>query len=247
MDRQTVFDYIKKKYKVLPEYPWRRYDSNAVFRHNDNKKWFALVMEMQRDKLGFSGTEYVDVVNLKIDDMFFRDMIIRENGILPAYHMNKMHWITVLLDGTVAEEKIFELIDMSFLATASAKKKEKVRPPKEWIIPSNPKYYDIIHAFDNTDVIDWKQGAGIKKGDMIFMYVGAPVSAILYKCKVTETNIPYQYQDKNLMITALMKIKLLRRYDPSQFTFDVLKSEYGIYAVRGPRGIPNSLSEALEK
>ena len=204
-------------------------------------------MEMQRDKLGFSGTEYVDVVNLKIDDMFFRDMIIRENGILPAYHMNKMHWITVLLDGTVAEEKIFELIDMSFLATASAKKKEKVRPPKEWIIPSNPKYYDIIHAFDNTDVIDWKQGAGIKKGDMIFMYVGAPVSAILYKCKVTETNIPYQYQDKNLTITALMKIKLLRRYDPSQFTFDVLKSEYGIYAVRGPRGIPNSLSEALEK
>ena len=161
--------------------------------------------------------------------------------------MNKMHWITVLLDGTVAEEKIFELIDMSFLATASAKKKEKVRPPKEWIIPSNPKYYDIIHAFDNTDVIDWKQGAGIKKGDMIFMYVGAPVSAILYKCKVTETNIPYQYQDKNLTITALMKIKLLRRYDPSQFTFDVLKSEYGIYAVRGPRGIPNSLSEALEK
>ena len=247
MDRQTVFDYIKKKYKVLPEYPWRRYDSNAVFRHNDNKKWFALVMEMQRDKLGFSGTEYVDVVNLKIDDMFFRDMIIRENGILPAYHMNKMHWITVLLDGTVAEEKIFELIDMSFLATASAKKKEKVRPPKEWIIPSNPKYYDIIHAFDNTDVIDWKQGAGIKKGDMIFMYVGAPVSAILYKCKVTETNIPYQYQDKNLTITALMKIKLLRRYDPGQFTFDVLKSEYGIYAVRGPRGIPNSLSEALEK
>lgn len=82
---------------------------------------------------------------------------------------------------------------------------------------------------------------------MIFMYVGAPVSAILYKCKVTETNIPYQYQDKNLTITALMKIKLLRRYDPSQFTFDVLKSEYGIYAVRGPRGIPNSLSEALEK
>jgi predicted DNA-binding protein (MmcQ/YjbR family) len=247
MDRQTVFDYIKKKYKVLPEYPWRRYDSNAVFRHNDNKKWFALVMEVQRDKLGFSGTEYVDVVNLKIDDMFFRDMIIRENGILPAYHMNKMHWITVLLDGTVAEEKIFELIDMSFLATASAKKKEKVRPPKEWIIPSNPKYYDIIHAFDNTDVIDWKQGAGIKKGDMIFMYVGAPVSAILYKCKVTETNIPYQYQDKNLTITALMKIKLLKRYEPDRFTFDVLKSEYGIYAVRGPRGVPNSLSEALEK
>jgi predicted DNA-binding protein (MmcQ/YjbR family) len=247
MDRQIVFDYIKKRYKVLPEYPWHRYDSNAVFRHTDNKKWFALVMDVQRDKLGLCGDDGVDVVNLKMDDMFFRDMIIREDGILPAWHMNKIHWITVLLDGTVPDEKVFELIDMSFLATASAKKKEKIRPPKEWLIPSNPKYYDIIHAFDDTDVIDWKQGAGIKKGDTVFMYVGAPVSAILYRCKVTETNIPYQYQDKNLTITALMKIRLLKRYDPDRFTFDVLKSEYGIYAVRGPRGVPNSLSEVLEK
>ena len=131
--------------------------------------------------------------------------------------------------------------------TASVKKKEKVRPPKEWIIPSNPKYYDIIHAFDETDVIDWKQGAGIKKGDTVFMYVGAPVSAVLYKCKVMETNIPYQYQDRNLTIKALMKIQLLKRYAPEQFTFEVLKSEYGIFAVRGPRCIPDSLSTALEK
>ena len=73
------------------------------------------------------------------------------------------------------------------------------------------------------------------------------VSAVLYKCKVTETNIPYQYQDKNLTISALMKIRLLKRYAPEQFTFEVLKSEYGIFAVRGPRGVPNSLSEALKK
>ena len=127
----------------------------------------------------------------------------------------------------------------------SKKKKEKVRPPKEWIIPSNPKYYDIIHAFDDTDTIDWKQGAGIKKGDTVFMYVGAPVSAVLYKCKVTETNIPWQYQDENLTIKALMKIQLLKRYNSTQFTFEVLKSEHGIFAVRGPRGVPNSLSATL--
>ena len=272
MDRQTVFDYIKKKYHVLPEYPWRKYDSNAVFRHTDNKKWFALVMDVQGNKLGLSGSEYIDVVNLKMDDLFFRDIIIKEDGIMPAYHMNKMHWVTVLLNGMVPEKRVLELIDMSFLATASAKKKEKVRPPKEWIIPSNPKYYDIIHAFDETETIDWKQGAGIKMGDTVFMYVGAPVSAVLYKCKVTETNIPYQYQDKKretpphirsaasrsphtsstsskrlpLTISALMKIRLLKRYAPEQFTFEVLKSEYGIYAIRGPRGVPNSLSSALK-
>ena len=247
MNRQTVFDYIKKKYKVSAEYPWRRYGSYGVFRHSDNNKWFALVMDVPADKLGLSGTDCVDVINLKTDDLFFRDMIIREDGIMPAYHMNKLHWITVLLDGTVPEEKVFDLIDMSYMATASAKKKEKIRPPKEWIIPANPKYFDIVHAFDDRDVIGWKQGAGIKKGDTVFMYVGAPVSAVMYKCKVLETGIPYEHENKYITIRALMNIKLQKRYDPGQFTFEVLKAEYGIYAVRGPRGIPHSLSAALNR
>lgn len=246
MDRQTVFDYIKKKYKVLPEYPWRK-NSGAVLRHADNKKWFALVMDVQSDKVGLTGTDYVDVINLKVDDIFFRDLIIQENGIMPAYHMNKMHWISVRLDGTVPEERVFDLIDMSYMATASAKKKEKIRPPKEWIIPANPKYFDIVHAFDDTDTINWKQGAGIKKGDTVFMYVGAPESAVMYKCKVIETDIPYTHEHKYITIKALMKIRLQKRYAADRFTFETLKTDFGIYAVRGPRGISNSLSAALKK
>lgn len=244
--RQKIIDYIKKKHKVSAEYPWKRYPNYAVFRHSDNNKWFALIMEVAGEKLGMGTTDYIPVVNLKVDDLFLRDMLIQQNGFIPAYHMNKQQWITVFLDGSVKEEEIFDLIDASFMATASAKKKQKIRPPKEWIIPANPKYYDIVHAFDDTDEISWKQGAGIKTGDTVFMYVGSPVSAILYKCKVTETDIPYKYQDENLTIKALMKIKLLKRYKPDRFTFDVLKEEYGIYAVRGPRGITNSLSEALK-
>jgi predicted DNA-binding protein (MmcQ/YjbR family) len=246
MDRQTVFDYIKKKYRVTPEYPWKRDNTSAVFRHADNNKWFALVMDVKGDRLGLPTEEFVDAVNLKIDDLVFRDMIIKEDGIMPAYHMNKMHWITVLLDGSVPAKRVYGLIDMSFMATASAKKKAKFRPPKEWIIPSNPKYYDSVHAFDNTDIIDWKQGAGIRKGDTVYMYIGAPVSAVLYKCKVIETDIPYKFENKYLTIKALMKIQLLKRYEPDRFTFEVLKEKYGIYAVRGPRGIPNSLSAALK-
>ena len=122
-----------------------------------------------------------------------------------------------------------------------------MRPPKEWIIPANPDYYDIVHAFDDDQEIEWKQDRGVKAGDAVFLYVGAPVSAILYKCRVMETDIPYHYSDENLTITAVMKIKLQKRYKPSQFTFEKLKEKYGIYAVRGPRGIPDSLSEALKK
>ncbi|MCH5256563.1 MAG: MmcQ/YjbR family DNA-binding protein [Lachnospiraceae bacterium] len=245
--RELVFAYVKKKYKISPEYPWAKYDSNAVFRHSDNKKWFALVMSVEKDKLGLSDFGYVDVINLKIDDIMFRDILIQKEGILPAYHMNKQHWITVLLDGTVDAAEVYDLIDSSFIATASKKKKEKIRPPKEWLIPANPKFYDIEHAFDNEEIIKWKQSSSIKVGDTIFIYVTAPVSAILYKCKAVEVDIPYNYEDKNLTITTVMKIKLLRKYDYGQFTFDILKEEYGIYAVRGPRGVPNSLSHKLKE
>ncbi len=161
--------------------------------------------------------------------------------------MNKEHWISVLLDGTVEEDQVYDLIDVSFAATASKAKRAKIRPPKEWIIPANPKFYDIEHAFDEAEIIDWKQSSSIKVGDTIFMYVAAPVSAILYQCKAVEVDIPYDYQDRNLTITTLMKIKLIRRYDPAQFTFDRLKEEYGIYAVRGPRGVPSSLSHELKR
>ena len=99
-------------------------------------------------------------------------------------------------------------------------------------------YYDSVHAFDHTDEIEWKQGAGIKKDDIVFMYVGLPVSAVLYKCVVTETDIPWHFETKGLTILKLMRIKLLKRYDPKKFTFEVLKDEYGIFAVRGPRRIP---------
>lgn len=251
--REEVLTYIKKKYQTSPEYPWAKYDNNAVFRHKDNKKWFALVMCVGRDRLGFSGKESsdaenteIDVINLKIDDMMFRDILLGQAGIIPAYHMNKEHWITVFLDGTVEKEKVFQLIDLSFAATASKKRKEKIRPAKEWIVPANPKFYDILHAFDTRDTIEWKQSNNIKAGDTVFLYVAAPVSAILYRCRAVEVDIPYNYRDENLSITALMKIKLLKRYDPKQFTFEKLKTEYGISALRGPRGVPYGLSHALK-
>ena len=172
--------------------------------------------------------------------------MIQQEGYYVGYHISRGNWISIVLDGTVPLDAITHLIDVSYNVTASKKTKQKNRPPKEWLIPSNPKYYDIIHAFDNTDVIDWKQGAGIKKNDTVFLYVGAPVSAILYQCKVTEVDIPYDYHSSELTITKLMKIKLIKRYKPEQFTFERLKSEYGIFAVRGPRGVPNSLSAALK-
>ncbi|MBO4243167.1 MAG: MmcQ/YjbR family DNA-binding protein [Clostridiales bacterium] len=245
MYREKVFEYIKSQYGEEPDYPWERDNDSAVFRHRENRKWFALVMTVRKSRFGLDSDEPVHAMNLKIDDPLLHDMLIHEEGIYPSYHMNKTHWISVLLDGTVPEDNIFNLIDISFRATAPHRRKKADRPPKEWLIPANPKYYDAVHIFDDTDETDWKQGAGVRTGDTIYLYVAAPVSAILFKCRVTKTDIPYEYKSKDLSIKALMKIKLLKRYDPSDFTFEVLRDEYGVNAIRGPRGIPNSLSSDL--
>ncbi|WP_317302612.1 MmcQ/YjbR family DNA-binding protein [Acidaminococcus timonensis] len=246
--REKIFEYVKKKYGTEPDYPFRLGRTPItypVLRHEDNRKIFALFMDVPMDKLGLDGTERVDIINVKIGDPFLADMLSQQTGYYHGYHISRGNWISIRLDGTVPFEDICRWIDESYVVTASKQKRQKMRPPKEWIVPANPKYYDIGHAFDRVKEIDWKQANGIKTGDIVYMYVASPVSAILYKCKVTKTDIPYDYRDGSLTITALMRIRLQKRYKQGKFTFDKLKDEYGIYAIRGPRGIPHSLSEAL--
>lgn len=244
--KEQLFAYIKKKYDALPEYPWIRYPGYAVFRHSDNQKWFALIMNVPINKLGIDGTEIVDILNVKMSDPFLADLLVQQEGFFRGYHISKGNWISILLNGTIAFEEICKYIEESYTATASKATKHKIRPPKEWIVPSNPKYYDIEAAFSKSDEIDWKQGKGIKTGDTVFMYVAAPVSAILYKCQVIKTDIPFEFDEGKVHMASLMKIKLLKQYNPKQFTFDVLGKEYGIFAIRGPRGIPHNLSKALK-
>lgn len=114
MNREEFQKFIEEKYGVLPEYPWASMPSFAVFRHDNNKKWFAVVMTITKDKLGLDSTDNIDVVNLKCDPLM---SVTKENGIFPAYHMSKTHWISVLLDGTVDEEKIKWLLNLSFELT----------------------------------------------------------------------------------------------------------------------------------
>ena len=243
--REDIFAYVKQKYGIHEVYPLSTAPACPVMRHEDSRKWFVVIMDVPGEKLGCTGTEWMDVIDVKLDDPFLVSVLARQDGYYNGYHISRGNWVSITLDGTVPFEEICRWIDESFLTTASKQEKQKYRLPKEWIIPANPKYYDIEHAFDTADEIEWKQGAGIKAGDTVFMYVAAPVSAVLYACSVIETDIPYEFSSEKLTITALMKIKLLRRYRPDVFSFDVLKEKFGIYAVRGPRGVPHSLSEAL--
>ncbi len=109
MTRQELFAYIEAEYNVTPDYPWLESPEGAVFRHGDNRKWFALSMPIPR-RYAYPGEPgEVGAVNLKCDPVLSA-MVRGEPGILPAYHMSKVHWITVLLDGTADDDRLRFLI-----------------------------------------------------------------------------------------------------------------------------------------
>ena len=118
--RKKIENYINKAYDSLQEYPWNDYPTYTTFKHKDNKKWFALIMAVPYEKVKIDKEGIVNIINLKnIPEII--GVLRKEAGILPAYHMNKEHWISVLLDGTVPEKRIRELIDLSYELTSKKK------------------------------------------------------------------------------------------------------------------------------
>ena len=116
MNRSQLKIYLADTYSTQGEHLFAKYPSFLVFRHSKNKKWFAVIMDIPRKNLGLSGEGEITVVNLKCDTRLigsFRE----EPGIFPGWHMNKAHWLSVALDGTVADEKVKFLVDMSYELT----------------------------------------------------------------------------------------------------------------------------------
>lgn len=109
-----ITNYIKRKYKVNPEFLWDKSSSNGVFRNKYNKKWFGIIISVSKDKLDSKyKQEIIEVINLKIDEDMIKELI-KINGFYRAYHMNKKSWISVILDNTLDNEIIYSLIDQSY-------------------------------------------------------------------------------------------------------------------------------------
>lgn len=113
MNRQAATDYIKSEFGVNGENLLLNFPDFTVFRNQKNKKWFAIIMSIEKSKLGLKGTGKVDIINLKCGNILMGSLL-QTPGYLPAYHMSKAHWITVLLDGSVAEGEIKDLIHLSY-------------------------------------------------------------------------------------------------------------------------------------
>lgn len=220
--------YIFKKYKDDPIFSLDRNPGFGVFKNSISQKWYALIMNIDRSKIA-EGHGEIEIINLKLEKHKIKELL-KQEGYYKAYHMNKESWISIILDETLSDDIIEKLIDESYSYTV-------VNISREWIIPANPKYYDIAKAFQLNDTIIWNQRSHIQIDDIIYIYMTKPIAAIIYKCKATEVDIPY----KN---GKAMYIKLLQVYDENLYTLDIMK-KYEVKTVRGVRYMPQKLSEYI--
>ena len=131
--KEVILRYCRKQYKTEPDYPW--HDWNAVLRHSDSGKWYGLVMEIDRSKIGLPGEGRSRYPERKVRSSFCK-LSSPATRIFPAYHMNKTQWLSALLEESLNDETVKSLIDWSFQATA-VKKKRSITDQKGLVIIRN--------------------------------------------------------------------------------------------------------------
>lgn len=105
--------WINTKFGAVPDYPWPDDAPYSFVFRCPNGKWFALVMKIKYRQLGLTGDEELWVVNMKAGQESIPALVDRKS-IFPAWHMNKKHWITVLLTATTDFGKLCELTEKSY-------------------------------------------------------------------------------------------------------------------------------------
>ncbi|MBR4455611.1 MAG: MmcQ/YjbR family DNA-binding protein [Solobacterium sp.] len=222
--------------------PFSRLKDAVVFRTPGNQKWYALVMRMKKRKV--SGTEEdgeCEVLNLRTDEAE-HEKLICEAGIYPAWHMNKKTWISVMLDDTLCDDRIFALIRKSRDLIAG---NSLAKAANEWIIPSNPKIYDIHRHFRLNQTAEWKQNIRASVGDIVYIYSGAPESAIRYKTEVVAADLPSSGVSGNGKQVKRMRLKVLKTYPPELLTMKVLRT-FGVRSMQGSKRVPVELKKVID-
>lgn len=124
-----------------------------------------------------------------------------------------------------------------------------------WIIPCNPKYYDIVGAFDNLDIIEWSQSTNTSVGDTVYIYVGEKYKSIMFKCEViaadlygnrSDEDYPYYKELAKDPDSKYMKLKLIEKYPTDKFPLKELKAN-GLSSVQGRSKATIQLMKYLKK
>lgn len=110
---ESVIEYARNTYGDELEFLWEKFPKNAILRRKDNRKWYAALLTISESKLGAFPDEEIEVLDLRAAPEAIPDMVDGKR-VFAGYHMNKKHWITLPLDGTLPAEEICAMLDTSY-------------------------------------------------------------------------------------------------------------------------------------
>lgn len=116
-----LMEYCERKFGTEPEAPWEDSPDAYTFKTAKRNKWYALFMTIPYKSLGLVAKGTLDVVNIKLPPEKVLGLIDRVH-FYPAYHMNKKHWITIVLDKEVDEPLVQQLLEESYGLVEKLKK-----------------------------------------------------------------------------------------------------------------------------
>ena len=114
---------------------------------------------------------------------------------------------------------------------------ERVGKVGSWLIPSNPKIYDVAAHFETYGSIVWKQPRGLRLGDFVYVYFSSPYSCLMYKCEAVRTGFA-DYAPN------CMELQVLRHFTAGEYPLALLRG-YGLKTVRFPVRLPDRTAEFL--
>ena len=111
---KRIMTQVQEKYGNQLEYLWEKSPDTAVLRHEDNQKWYAVLMRIPWDRFDKAREGQVEAVNLKHDCVAD---LLSQKGIYPAFHMNKRYWISLALDDSLSDNEVLDLLEISWNLT----------------------------------------------------------------------------------------------------------------------------------
>lgn len=111
---KQLIEYVRSTYGDELEFLWQKFPDNAVWRRRDNEKWYGAILTVSRRKLGLNSDEIVEIIDLRYPPEDLEELIDGK-VYFSGWHMNKKHWYTIILDGSVSLEDICRKIDKSYL------------------------------------------------------------------------------------------------------------------------------------
>ena len=110
---KALIRHVRQTYGDELEYLWPKMPDNAIWRRKDTQKWYAALLTVSKRKLGLDEEGKAEIVDLRVPPEKMAALLDHKTY-FPGYHMNKKHWITILLDGSASMEEIAGHIAVSF-------------------------------------------------------------------------------------------------------------------------------------